>query len=146
MKSWRRRKDSELWPDTELGVLFPDGSLRIDKNPKTEFGIIVSDKFKQVYRMKAPIPVSEWRRCKELGAQPVPTGKRMWIMTGDPSDRPTEEEFRQSCELVSLDATNRSLEASNRRRWAEWWVVIGTSISVAALNSAKILDFVLGWW
>ncbi len=96
--------------------------------------------------MMPPLSVSVWGQEKEIGSQPTPTGKHMWVMTGDPSERPSEEEFQQACELAYLDATNRALEKSNKRRWTVWSIAIGGSILVALLNFAKFLDVLRGWW
>ena len=143
---FRRRKDSELWPGTPLGVLFPDGSFRIDKNPNTEYGIIISNKFKLVFRMKTPMPVCEWRRDKGPFAQLIPTDERMWLMTGDPSERLSKTELQEVCKLVYLDASNRAMENSNRRRWALWWITFGGLGLVGLLRFANVVDVVRGWW
>ena len=146
MRFFRRKKDTELWPGTPLGVLFPDGSLRIDKNPKTEYGIIISEKFKLAYRMKTPTPLCEWRRGKGHFVQPIPTGKRMWLMTGEPSERLSETELQEACQLVYLDASNRAMENSNRKRQAVWWISIGGLALLPLLRFANVVDIVRNWW
>ena len=120
MRFYRRKKDTELWPGTHLGVLYPDGSLRIDKNPNTEYGIIISNKFELVFRMKTPMPVFEWRRGKGPFVQCIPTDKGMWLMTGDPSERLSKTELQEVSKLVYLNASNRALEKTNKHRWINW--------------------------
>ena len=144
MNLFRRKKDADLWRDIELWVLFPDRSLRVDKNPRVVGKVIISEKFEMIFRRTDPLRWCEWLPSKELGAQPVPTNKYVWVMTGGTAERPSEEEFQEACELAYLDATNRALEASNKRRWAVWWVAIGGSTAVVLLNFAKFFDVLRG--
>lgn len=139
--------------DPELHFLSPDGRIRVDKHPSTEFGALISDKFGVILRLTAPMPVYRWPHSKELGAQPVPTGKFIWFKTGDESELLSDEEFRDVLKLVSLKAQNKSLAKQVFREKLRWWVafltLVGSALSVWADAVQKWTAFVqnlIGWW
>ena len=146
MNFFRGKRDAELWPNAELRVLFPDRSLRVDKKPRIVGKLIISYKFERVFRFTTPLRVYKHLRGDLPGAQPVPTNKYVWVMTGKPDEEPSEEEFQEGLELVFLRSRSRALEQSNKRRWTEWWIAIGGSILVVLLNFAKFFDVLHGWW
>ena len=139
--------------DPELHVLFPDGRIRVDKHPSTEFGALISDKLGVILRLTTPMPVYRWSHSKELGAQPVPTGKFIWFKTGDESELLSDEELRDVLKLVSLKAENRSLAKRVFRENLRWWVAFlasaGVTLSVLAVAAHKWAAFaqnLIDWW
>ena len=146
MRLFRRNKDAELWPDAELRVQFPDGTIRVDKNPEIVGGLLVSGKFEMAFRLSKPTQFYEWRKGKEFGHQPKSTGKYGWFMHGDESEEPDDEELQTALEQIYVRARTEAMEHEIRKRQLVWLVSASTLVATMLTAWVKFGKEVYGWW
>ena len=146
MKLFPRKRDAELWPDAELWALFPDRSIRVDKNPKIRGRLIVSDKLQLVARLTPPLQVCVHKRGREPGAQPVPTGEHVWVLTGREDEIPSDEEFQEGLEEIFHRSMIDAMKSARRKRALTWWVSFGMLVAAMLTAWAKFGNLIDGWW